>query len=548
MTNWVIRSAALLAATLLAIYGVLRTTDRAQPLWLTLLVIIGLLWAIALWPPIRRTARRIERSMLHVITVLSIGFLLVGVQLARVQAIDRERILSAPTNGAVVGDPRLSSALVEARRGRILARDGTVIAQTERAANGEIRRVYPFAPAAYLAGYYSPGLFGATNIEQAYDAELSGRAGIAWRAWLDGVLHRQTPGNDVVLTIDPALQAKADQLLGGRPGAIILMDVHTGAILAMASAPSFDPNKLAVSTTSTQDELDAARAYFQSLQQANAGALVLRPTQGRYVPGSIFKTVTAAAALEHHTATLDRVYRDEGALSVGDRVIIEQNRPDPNRVSYTMEEAYGYSLNVVFAQIGLELGEARLRETAQKFGFGAPIPFDLPVAPSQLSSDPGYLGNPAAMAVTAFGQGQLLVTPLQMVLVAAAVANNGQVPAPYLVDHIQAANGAIIQQTQPKIWRQAVDPTIASQLQEMMRWSVEHGYAHPAAIPGAIVGGKTGTAEVGNQPPHAWFIGFAGKGQPQYAVAVIVEHGGEGVQTALPLGKALLEAALQRSQ
>ncbi|MCM8749748.1 penicillin-binding protein 2 [Thermomicrobiaceae bacterium CFH 74404] len=547
--SWFIRTAALVAATAIVAYGVATTEDRTDPRWLALLLMLALLWGIALWPSLGRQVRTMDRTMVHVVAAFGVGFLLVGAQLVRVQALDRERIQSRiySTGTEVVADPRRQALEEESQRGRILASDGTVIAETQMGDDGRPRRVYPFGPAAYLAGYYSPALYGATNLELSYDAALSGRSEARrLREWVDGILNRPTPGYDIVLTIDPELQSQADRLLGGRPGGIVVLDAHTGAVLAMASAPTFDPNQLSVGTTASEEELTAARTYWESLQQSNDGRLVLRPTQGRYPPGSTFKTITLAGALESGLATLDKVYRDEGALTVDSRVIIEQNRPDPNRVSYTLEEGYGYSLNVVFAQLGLELGASRLTEAAQRFGFGEPIPFDLPVAPSALSVSPEHLTSPAGLAETSFGQGQLLVTPLQMALVTAAVVNDGQIAVPRLVDRIQTPAGEVVDQRQPETWRRAMSADTAAQIERAMRWSVEQGYASGAQIPGAIVGGKTGTAEVGDRPPHAWFIGFAGREEPQYVVAVVVENAGSGSEVALPIGKALLEAALQR--
>jgi peptidoglycan glycosyltransferase len=228
-------------------------------------------------------------------------------------------------------------------------------------------------------------------------------------------------------------------------------------------------------------------------------------------------------------------------------VIIERNRPDPTRVSFTLREGYGYSLNVVFAQVGLQLGAQRLEQMAQSLGFGETIPFDLPVVPSQLTASASFLASQAGLAETAFGQGQLLVTPLQMALVAAAVVRDGAVPQPFLVDRISAPDGSTVQHHEPTVWRRAFSARTAQALRDLMVWSVEQGYAQDARIPGAVVGGKTGTAEVGDQPPHAWFLGFAERDGKRVVVAVVVEHGGSGAQVALPIGRALLEAALAAS-
>ncbi|MCX7624493.1 MAG: penicillin-binding transpeptidase domain-containing protein [Thermomicrobium sp.] len=533
----------MLASLLLITYGVLRTDDRADPRWLLLLAFVAVLWSVALWPraPLARTAR----PVVHVGLALTVGFGLVAIQIVRAQLLDRERILaraSDPTSGVV--DVRRYLGQRDAVRGRILMRDGTIVAQDVVGPDGQRRRVYERASAAYLAGYYSPGLFGATGIEAAYDDVLSGQAVSNWRTWLDGILHRNRRGNDVVLTIDPELQELGQTELADRTGAIVVLDADSGAVLALVTSPGYDPNRLSVPLGATREDIERARAYLRSLEEDGRGPLLLRPVQGLYVPGSTFKTITAAAAFEFGIAQPDTVYRDDGALAIDSRVIIEQNRPDPSRVSFTVREAYGYSLNVVFAQIGLQLGSQRLEAMARAVGFGEAIPFDLPIAPSQIAGTPEFLTSRVGIAETAFGQGQLLVTPLQMALVTAAVVRDGTVPEPFLVQEVRRPDGSLVESRKPTTWRRAFGQGTAAQVRDLMIWSVEHGYARNARIEGAVVGGKTGTAEVGSGAPHAWFVGFGERDGKRVVVAVVVEHGGSGGQVALPIARALLEAAL----
>ncbi len=541
----VVQVAAFLASVLIIVYGALITEDRADPRWLGMLVVVGGLWIIALWPTRGYEAIRRARPLVHLAVVLAVGFGLVTIQVLRAQLLDRDRILakaSDPTTSVV--DLRRYLAERRVERGRILLTDGTVIARDQTDSQGTRYRVYE-GPSSYLAGYYSPGLYGSAGLERAFDRELSGRSAGGWNVWLDGILHRPRRGNDLVLSIDPRLQQLGQTMLGERAGAAVLLDGDSGAILAFVSSPAFDPNQLSVPLGATAERVERARAYLDMLQKDGRGPLLLRPIQGLYVPGSIFKTVTAAAALESGLATPASVYRDDGALVVDSRVIIEQNRPDPSRVSFTLEEAYGYSLNVVFAQVGLELGAQRLEGMARAVGFGERIPFDLPVAPSQIAQTPDFLTSRAGIAETAFGQGQLLATPLQMALLTAAVVRDGTMPEPYLVRELRSPDGHRIWSRQTKEWRRAFSSQTAAALHDLMVWSVEHGYARAARINGAVVGGKTGTAEVGYGAPHAWFIGFAERAGKRVVVAVVVEHGGSGVQVALPIGKALLEAAVQ---
>ena len=540
----ILRTGAFVASVLIIVYGVVRTEDRADPRWLLLLGLIGCLWFLALWTRFSPRLGRTTVSLVHVALALCVGFGLVTVQVLRAQILDRDRILARAANSAS-GIVDIRRYLDERRteRGRILLRDGTVIARDEVRSDGSRYRVYEGA-SAYLAGYYSPALFGAAGIEAAYDSVLSGQAALNWETWLDGVLHRPRRGNDVILTIDSRLQELGQTLLGDRSGGAIVLDADTGAVLALVTAPGYDPNRLSVPLDASDAELENARRYLAELQADGRGPLLLRPIQGLYVPGSIFKTVTAAAAFEFGVAQPDTIYRDDGALVIDSRVIIEQNRPDPNRVSYTLKEGYGYSLNVVFAQLGLQLGAQRLEQMARSVGFGETIPFDLPVAPSQLARSPDFLVSQAGIAETAFGQGQLLVTPLQMALVATAVVRDGTIPQPYVVEEIRRPDGSTVERHRPTTWRRAFSDATARALRDLMVWSVEHGYAQGARIEGATVGGKTGTAEVGNQPPHAWFLGFAEHNGRRIVVAVVIEHGGSGAQVALPVGRALLEAAL----
>ena len=539
----VVPAAAFLASLCVLAYGIVRTNDRTDPTWFALLLVAGVLWATALAPEIRRLARRRGHPLLHVALVLTLGFGLVTVQILRAQLFDRERILartSDPTSGVI--DVRRYALERSITRGKILLSDGSVIAE-DTLENGRRVRRY-LTSAAYLAGYYSPGLYGAAGLEARYDADLSGRTVTTCQAWLDGVLHRRRSGNDIVLTIDPRLQELGQSLLGDRSGGIVLLDADTGAVLALVTAPAFDPNLLSVPLSASADELRRAASYLDRLREDGRGPLLLRPIQGLYVPGSTFKTITAAAALQSGVATPDTVYRDDGALVIDSRVIIEQNRPDPTRVSYTLREAYGYSLNVVYAQVGLALGASRLEETARAAGFGERIPFDLPVAVSRLTDSLNFLGAPAGLAETAFGQGQLLVTPLQMALVVTGVVRDGTLPEPYLVQETRDAAGAVGWHREPRVWRRAFDQETARALHELMTWSVEHAYVQAARIPGVTVGGKTGTAEVGERAPHAWFIGFAERGDRRVVVSVVVEHGGSGAQVALPIGRTLLAAAV----
>ncbi|MBX6343053.1 MAG: penicillin-binding protein 2, partial [Thermomicrobiaceae bacterium] len=297
------RSSALIAAVLVIAYGLWRTRSQAETLWLTVVAVATLLLAVVFWPRVARGEPLMERTVVRVAVVFLVGFLALSVQLVRIQIVDSAEILGrseAGPNGQVVLNPRESIEASRLIRGRILASDGSVIADTVRRPDGSFDRVYPDPATAYLAGYYSPLMYGSSGLEESYNAYLRGeQGGNPVTEWLDGILHRERHGYDLTLSIDPDLQRRADELLGNRQGAVILMDAKTGAVLAMVSKPNFDPNQLYANVGPNSDEQTRrAQAYWKELQQSGNSPLVVRATQGRYVPGSIFKTVTASAAIE----------------------------------------------------------------------------------------------------------------------------------------------------------------------------------------------------------------------------------------------------------
>jgi peptidoglycan glycosyltransferase len=549
--NTVLRGFSVLLALGLLGYGLATTSGRADAIWLLCLAGSGALAAFATWPRHPRGLPIFNRTLLRWTTLLVVVFGLVSVQLVRVQIVESNRTINrveVTDSGEVVQNPRHRAGDAEPARGRVLDASGSILAETVALADGRVRRSYPEPAAWGLVGYYSPLLYGSSQVELAYDDYLSGQeGGNPFTEWLDEVLHRTRPGYDIQLSIDLELQRLAAELLGQQRGAAILMNAETGEVLAMAGQPSFDPNQLyAADGQVSAEEIAAVQGYWAGLTTDPSAPLVFRPTLGLYTPGSTFKTVTASAAIDTGTATPETIYRDEGVLEVDGRIIIEQNRPDENRVDWSLEEGYAWSLNVVFAQIGLQLGGEVLWDYAGRFGFGEEVPFDLPSSVSQLADEQADLSSRTLVADTAFGQGEIVVTPLQMALVAAAVANGGEIPEPRLVTQVLERDGEVLERFGEQTWRKAISENSAEQMRRLMVASVEYGYASGAQIPGVIVGGKTGTAETGTGEPHAWFIGFAEADDQRYVVAVVVENGGSGSQVALPIGRALLESTLNR--
>lgn len=545
------RVAAFTLALMLLTFGMIFTESHSQQIWLLMLLASGMLLLYALIPQMRESIPRVNSTIVVVGAVFTVGFLLVSVQLVRIQIVQSADIsdrTATVADGSVVQDPRRRTRNTDIARGQILTRDEVAVAETIQGDDGSMTRRYPHDHLGFLAGYYSPALYGATQLESAYDEVLMGReGGNPFNEWLDEVLHRTRHGYDIVLSIDNELQRQGYNLLGDRDGAIIVMDAETGAIYSMISKPHIDPDRLYAGFGEEMNEqIEQASDYWERVTEAEGSPLLLRPTQGLYAPGSVFKTVTTVAALKSGLAEPSTVFRNEGAIAIGSHVIEEQNLPDDDRVSFTLEESYGYSLNVVFAELGIRLGQGRLTETAREFGFESTIPFDVPVTECRIANDMSYLETEIGMAETAFGQGQLFATPLQIALTTQAVVNDGEMSEPFLLERIQDNEGNVLDRSRPSTWREAMDPDIAAEMQDIMVSSVESGWASEARIPGMVVGGKTGTAEVGEREPHAWFTGFAGADEPRYVVTVVVEHGGGGGAVALPIAREMLVTALDR--
>jgi peptidoglycan glycosyltransferase len=479
-------------------------------------------------------------------TVFLAGFLLVALTLGYWQFFRQDELLGRSTNPRVVEEARLVV------RGRILDRTGVPLAQDIGAGDDSHTRTYRSPADGNVVGYHSIR-FGNSGVEARYDDYLSGaRSADPIGRLKAGLLHEPTRGSDVTLTIDSRIQQAASDVLGGWPGAVVAIDPKTGAILAMVSTPSFDP-----ATIDTK---------WQQLVDDPGRPLVDRATDGLYTPGSTFKVVTASAAIDLGLIDVDAKYRCVDPISIDNLTVDCRNHSQLPVVSY--REAFAWSCNRTFALSGLELGldklqladglkkpypwepivgrsADRLEEYAGRYGFGRPIPFDLSVATSQLKGSDSW--NAALLGQTSFGQGQLASTPLLMALVGATIANGGVEPAPYLAIEARAPNGAVSALNTPGgTLGRVVTAKTAQTMNEMMILSVDAAYAHPAAISGIKVGGKTGTAEAGpdGMTPHSWFVGYAPADDPRVAVAVIMEHRGSGTDYATPAGRAVMQQAL----
>jgi penicillin-binding protein A len=279
---------------------------------------------------------------------------------------------------------------------------------------------------------------------------------------------------------------------------------------------------------------------WEALNQDETRPLLNRAIQGSYPPGSAFKPLVAAAALEEGLARPDSSFDDEGVyVAEGYRV---RNYGGGVYGRHDLTEAMAQSVNTTFAKLGVELGAGRLTDYADEAGFGREPPFSLDAAPGAFPESM----DRAHVAQVAFGQGQLLATPLQMALLAAGVANGGNIMEPYLVQEVRDYRQTVIDTTRSQTWLRPFSSRTAAQVRDLMLQVVDRGTGTRAQLSGVQVAGKTGTAEVDRGEPHAWFIGFAPAAEARVAVAVVVENGGTGGSTAAPIARAVLEAALAR--
>jgi peptidoglycan glycosyltransferase len=447
------------------------------------------------------------------------------------------QVVRAPNLVNRPDDPRLYSARLSVHRGAIIDRRGTILEQTTFADGSPVRTLYDpsLSP---LVGYHSQQ-YDNSGLEAQFNDYLNGDASSQpLDNTLRRILHQPILGDTLQLTIDDRIQKIAAAALGSSTGVVIVADPRDGQILAMVSEPTFDANLI--------DD----PGYWASLQTPE-GRLVNRALEGRYPPGSVFKTVTLANALASKNFFLDTVFRGvdaTGPLYVGGSMLgTSTNNLPPGLNSVTLVDAYKYSDNIVFAGLGLKLGAAALLDGAARFGFGQAIPFDLPSATSTITDNPSTL-SAYNIATSAFGQASILATPLQILLLDESIADAGVIMRPTVVRRVKAPNGEVLVDNQAQTWLQALDPAVALQVKQAMIAAVNSpgasGFA--AQLPGVVVAGKTGTAQVGGSAePHAWFMAFAPADHPRLAIVVLSEHGGEGSAVAAPIAREILAQALK---
>jgi peptidoglycan glycosyltransferase len=480
--------------------------------------------------------RAIQRVGIGV-TVLIL--LLVG-QLTYLQVYDADKLANDPRN------IRFQLRDFSKPRGQIQTSDGQIVARSAET-NDELKfqRLYPQgALFAQLAGYQS-FVFGNTGIERTYNNELAGRDPLLQIRNVADILAGKEAVGNVVLSTSQQLQATARDALGAQHGSVVVMNPKTGAILAMYSNPSYDPQPFASHNSKAAQDYD-------KLLLANPDKPDLpRAYRERFPPGSTFKVITSSVALGTGRFTPDSTFPVLTQLKLPQTTNTLKNfGGEP--CGGTLAMSFTVSCNTTFGQIGLDLGND-LVPGIQRFGIGSSPPLDVaPGATGSVGPSPGsFQQNQPLFAFAGIGQGDVAVTPLQMALAAAAVANNGVIMQPHVADRITDADDNTVKTIDPKPWRTAMSPQTAATMTSLMVSVVQNGTGTAAQIPGVTVAGKTGTAQVqGAAAPHAWFVAFAPAQDPQVVVAVLVEHGGNagneatGGHVAAPIAAQMIRTVL----
>ncbi len=398
-------------------------------------------------------------------------------------------------------------------RGTITTYDNVVLAQSVLQEDGTYSREYPAGTlAAHLVGYAST-TYGTTGIEASCNDTLSGKENYAsWSDVINTFTGKTTAGNDVKLTINSTIQKAAQDALSGYSGACVVMDPETGAVLALASSPTYN-----------------AADYETVLQNAESSAMFNRATQALYSPGSTFKIVSLATALENNIATETTVYDAPGEMEIGNGQVTNFNGNSYGAI--TLARATELSANTVYAQLGTQIGSTLLVNYSSKFGFNDTFSFDIPLAKS-LMPDPSEMttwetawaaaGEPVGEHESPAGP---QATVLQMAMTGCAIANDGKIMKPYLVDSIYNSEGKCSSTTSPSVLYNAISSTTAQRVKEVLVGVVENGTGAPAAVSGVSIAGKTGTAETGKPVDDSWFVGMGPSEDCKVVVAIVLEEG-----------------------
>jgi peptidoglycan glycosyltransferase len=444
---------------------------------------------------------------------------------------------------ALRDNPKNQRSLLEERkirRGLIRAADGTILARSVRNRDDTFSRTYPAGGLFAHAVGYSYTRFGRAGLERSANDELTGQDG-ELGSLIDELTGTQREGDDVVTALDPGAQRAAIQGLAGRKGAVVALDPRTGAIKAMASVPGFDPNAL-----------PDGRLFARLNRDDENAPLLNRTTQSGYPPGSTFKVVTAIAAIDSGRYEPSSTVNGRNGKPISGVPLNNFGAADFGDI--TLTQALTQSVNTVWAEVGETLGKETMDTYMERLGFGEPAVVDLPPDERRASGEflRGRLIPPTSRAVDvgrmAIGQDKLGVTPLQMAMVAAAVANGGRLMRPHLVERVEDRDGRVVDRRRAEEMARVMSGESAAKVSGMMQNVVREGSGTAAALAGIDVAGKTGTAEVDRPcgPDQVWFIAFAPARDPRIAVATTVEcTEGTGGVVAAPIAKAVMQEALR---
>ena len=483
----------------------------------------------------------LSKSVRHVMTIFLVCFI------ALISYIAYFQIFKGPNIANDSGNVRLWAKRNEVLRGTIYDRNGTELAISERIDETSQKRTYLYD---YLFAHplgYIDQTYGLSGLEENYDEVLrtSNTLTTSFRSLLKNMdfstfisslnSDEEKIGNGIITTLDLELQRVAYNALGNNKGAVVALNPKTGEILAMVSNPSFNPNDLA-----------------SEIERANEGSeadtpLLNRAIDGRYPPGSVFKTVTLSSALENIDGVASREFDDEGKITFDDGTELNNFAYEVHGI-IDLRRAYRVSSHVVFGTLAMELGNEKLKSTAESFGFNSVIEGEgLTIAESIFPTLKDYEeGN---IAQSGIGQGSVLSTPMQMALVAATVGNDGILMRPKLVNTIVDKNGNTVRNIASDEIRRAIPSDVAATVRDYMKYLVDNNIYRWPAFEGTNAGGKTGTADY-NLPdgseaiPHGWFISVAPMDDPQIAVAVIVENGESGAGSAATIASLVVRQAV----
>lgn len=467
------------------------------------------------------------KRLTNLMMIFSIMFALLVANLTFIMVVQAKEIQDRPGNNHTLARE------AQSERGTISTYDGVVLARSVKQENGTYEREYPAGNlATHIVGYHSQQ-YGTSGVEGSYDSALTGNQNFAsWTDVFNSLSGTEAPGNDVTLTLNSTIQQACQDALSGYSGAAIAVDPTTGAVLGMASSPTYN-----------------AADFGAVLATGGSGELVNRATQSLYAPGSTFKIVTLATALENGVASEDTVFSSPGEIEIGGGKVTSFDGAGYGNI--TLATATEVSSNTVFGQLGVEIGSDLLVDSAEKFGFNDKVNFNLPLTTSLMplakemtewETAWSAIGQPVGQHESPAGP---QTTALQMAMVGCAVANEGEIKTPYVVESISNADGASSYTASPSTYSRPISASTANRVKTVLEGAVTRGTGYAAMIPGISVAGKTGTAEVGKEIDDSWFVGMAPAGDPSVVVVVVLEEGALEDSNAAAKAQNVLKTALQ---